>query len=149
MKTKHIFKIFTIIMMLMLAIFTTGCESQQEKYTKASNELATYEKEKGEYFFNAINKIDEIMKDKTNGTKQLKELAKLYKEVKNNINEYEKITKEKLENLQKIAKGNPELEKDVHIKWEENNKKTKAIIIYKKQLEEIEKIIEEELAKQK
>ena len=43
MKTKKIFKIFTIITMLMLAIFTTGCESQQEKYTKASNELAEYE----------------------------------------------------------------------------------------------------------
>ena len=36
MKIKHIFKIFTIMMMLALTIFTTGCESQKEKYTKAS-----------------------------------------------------------------------------------------------------------------
>ena len=44
MKIKHIFKIFTIMMMLVLTIFTSGCESQQEKYTKASYDLLNYDK---------------------------------------------------------------------------------------------------------
>lgn len=37
---KKIFKTTAIIMMLIMAIFTTGCESQRDKYTKLANEEA-------------------------------------------------------------------------------------------------------------
>lgn len=37
---KKIFKTTAIIMMLIMAIFTTGCESQKDKYTKLENEGA-------------------------------------------------------------------------------------------------------------
>ena len=149
MKTKHIFKIFTIIMILMLAIFTTGCESQQEKYTKASNELAAFEKEKAEYFFNSKNKFDEILNSKTSETNKIEQCIKLLGELHKDIDMYEKESKEKLENLQKIAKGNAELEKDIRLKWEDYNKNTKGLLIYKKHLEELIKEGKQELAKQK
>ena len=41
------------------------------------------------------------------------------------FDEYLKNVKERLENLQKIAKGNPELEKDVQNKWNKYNKDRK------------------------
>ena len=149
MKTKNIFKLFTIIMMLMLTIFTTGCESQQEKYTKASNELAAFEKERAEYFFNSKNRFDEISNSKTSETKKIEQGLKLCEEMMKNIEEYEKGLKEKLENLQKIAKGNAELEKDIRLKWEDYNKNTKGLLVYKKHLEELIKEGKQELAKQK
>ena len=44
------------------------------------------------------------------------------------IDEYDKNVKERLENLQKIAKGDPELEKDVRNKWNEFNGKRKEFM---------------------
>ena len=125
MKTKHIFKIFTIITMLMLAIFTTGCESQQDKYIKASNELANYEKEQTKIAYDKLNKAKENIYKTKNKNEKIKIFNETWKEVEKDIDNLEKNTKEKLENLQKIAKGNPELEKDVLLKWEDFNKKSK------------------------
>lgn len=126
MKTKKIFKIFTIITMLMLAIFTTGCESQQEKYTKACNEMALYERQALEENFTKASKAE-----KTNNKKIMLETAE---EMFKNFETYEKTMREKLENLQKIAKGNPELEKDVRLKWEEFNIRMNSIVQLKTEL---------------
>ncbi|MBR1721767.1 MAG: hypothetical protein IJ727_04685 [Treponema sp.] len=131
MKMKHIFKLFTIVMMLMLAIFTTGCESQQEKYTKASNELATYEIKWFENFkaeHARINaKLDKLKEEGKTGPdpKLLDEMQDVFHKT---IDEYDKNVKERLENLQKIAKGDPELEKDVRNKWNEFNGKRKEFM---------------------
>ena len=133
MKTKHIFKIFTIITMLMLAIFTTGCESQQEKYIKASNEIATFKKE---WYQNSEAKADKIMAIKTNNNAEKIEKCKKY------LKQYEKTMKEKLENLQKIAKGNPELEKDVRLKWDEFNQANNNLAITKTNMENLIKKLE-------
>ena len=135
MKTKNIFKLFTIIMMLMLAIFTTGCESQQEKYTKASNELATYEKEQTKLFYEKLDKMDNKIAQTKNKTEKIKILNEMWKEATKDVDNFEKNTKEKLENLQKIAKGDPELEKDVRLKWEEFNKKSKNRVMMKNKLD--------------
>ena len=142
MKTKHIFKIFTIIMMLMLAIFTTGCESQQEKYTKASNELATYEKEQTKLFYEKLNKMDNKIAQTKNRNEKVKIINELYKDVTEDVENLEKNTKEKLENLQKIAKGNPELEKDIRLKWEEYNMKSKNRVAIKNKLDNLIKSIQ-------
>ena len=136
MKTKHIFKIFTIITMLMLAIFTTGCESQQEKYIKASNEIATFKKE---WYQNSEAKADKIMAKKTNNNAETIEKCKKY------LKQYEKTMKEKLENLQKIAKGNPELEKDVRLKWDEFNQANNNLAITKTNMENLIKKLENTL----
>ena len=106
MKTKHIFKIFTIIIMVMLAIFTTGCESQQEKYTKASNELADYERKYAENISVKLDKINEEWK-KSNDVKKFDELGDL---AIRSIDEFAKKKKEKLENLQNLGTGNTERE---------------------------------------
>lgn len=37
---KNIFKTTAIVMMLIIAIFTTGCESQRDKYKRLENEGA-------------------------------------------------------------------------------------------------------------
>lgn len=135
MKTKHIFKLFTIITMLMLAIFTTGCESQQEKYTKASNELATYEKEQTKLFYEKLNKMDNKIAQTKNKTEKVKIINEMCKDAFKDIDNLEKNTKERLENLQKIAKGDTELEKDVRLKWEEFNKKSKNRVMMKNKLD--------------
>ena len=111
MKTKKIFKIFTIITMLMLAIFTTGCESQQEKYSKASNDLIVYVAKTKEELNAITNKIEKNEKN----TNQ-KEGIEPTKEYIRKADEFEKNLKEKVENLQKIAKGNPQLENDIRLK---------------------------------
>ena len=140
MKTKHIFKIFTIITMLMLAIFTTGCESQQEKYIKASNEIATFKKE---WYQNSEAKADKIMAIKTNNNAEKIEKCKKYlKQYDEDCKQYEKTMKEKLENLQKIAKGNPELEKDVRLKWDEFNQANNNSAITKTNMENLIKKLE-------
>ena len=135
MKTKNIFKLFTIIMMLMLAIFTTGCESQQEKYTKASNELATYEKEQTKLFYEKLNKMDNKIAQTKNKTEKVKIINEMCKDAFKDVENFEKNTKERLENLQKIAKGDTELEKDVRLKWEEFNKKSKNRVMMKNKLD--------------
>lgn len=144
MKTKHIFKIFTIIIMVMLAIFTTGCESQQEKYTKASNELADYERKYAEDIGVKLDKINEEWK-KSNDVKKFDELGDL---AIRSIDEFEKNKKEKLENLQKIAKGDPELEKDVRIKWDEFNKKRNEALVTKDFIKNLIKQAKQQLGKQ-
>ena len=128
MKTKKIFKIFTVITMLMLAIFTTGCESQQEKYTRACNDLASYETKFGEEIFKLAN-----IGESSNMSE--KEKVELGKKILEKANKYEKDTREKIENIQKIARGNPELEKDAHLKAESTNQKIKAVLIAKNKLE--------------
>ncbi len=132
MKTKSIFKIFTIIMMLMLSIFTTGCESQQEKYTKACNDIATYQREFAQKIVDKVNKYDSEVKNKESLEKMVKEINELF-------DTYEKTLNDKMENLQKIAKGNPELEKDVRIKWDEFNKKRNEILKFKIEVNEFMK----------
>ena len=127
MKTKKIFKIFTIITMLMLAIFTTGCESQQEKYTRACNDLASYETKFAEEIFS--------YKDVLQKNDNEKEKIEVSKKIIEKANKYEKDTREKIENIQKIARGNPELEKDARLKAESTNQKIKAVLIAKNKLE--------------
>ena len=133
MKTKKIFKIFTIITMLMLAIFTTGCESQQDKYIKASNELGNYQKQ---FLETTLNKLDNAKK--INNLEVVEDVIK-------SLDTYQKTTKEKLENLQKIAKGNSELEKDIRLKWQEFNQKEKEFVIIKNNLTEELNIEKEKL----
>ena len=53
--------------------------------------------------------------------------------------------KEKLENLQKIAKGNPELEKDVRLKWDEFNQANNNAAITKSNMENLIKKLENTL----
>ena len=119
MKIKHIFKIFTIMMMLALTIFTTGCESQKEKYTKASYDLLNYDRE----FAKEDNFIwGEFAKNKISKEEKIKLAEKNIKMLEN----YEKDTKEKLEKMEKIAKGNPELEYDVRLKKEDIDRKVKS-----------------------
>ena len=119
MKIKHIFKIFTIMMMLALTIFTTGCESQKEKYTKASYDLLNYDRE----FAKENNFIwTEFAKNKISKEEKIKLAEKNIKMLEN----YEKDTKEKLEKMEKIAKGNPELEYDVRLKKEDIDRKVKS-----------------------
>ncbi|MBR1721768.1 MAG: hypothetical protein IJ727_04690 [Treponema sp.] len=141
MKTKKIFKIFTIITMLMLAIFTTGCESQQDKYIKASNELGSYQKQ---FLETTLNKLDNAKK-----LNNLEEQIKIVEDTIKSLDTYQKTTKEKLENLQKIAKGNSELEKDVRLKWEEFNQKEKEFVIIKNNLTEELNIEKEKLKRLK
>ena len=141
MKTKKIFKIFTIITMLMLAIFTTGCESQQDKYIKASNELGKYQTQWLKEFLSEV--------DKGKKSKDLKTEVEIAEKLINSFDTYQKTTKEKLENLQKIAKGNPELEKDILSKWAEFNEKEKQVIIIKNNLIEELNMKKEELKRLK
>lgn len=117
MKIKHIFKIFTIMMMLALTIFTTGCESQQEKqekYTKACIELEEYHKKVDKDYFKLVDKLI-VTKDKEKRVELLKQEVELCKN-------YEKYINNTLEKMQKIATGNPELEKDIREKRIEYHK---------------------------
>ena len=66
--------------------------------------------------------------------KQLRDAFETAEEMFKNFETYEKTMKEKLENLQKIAKGNPELEKDVRLKWEEFNIRMNSIVQLKTEL---------------
>lgn len=111
MKIKHIFKIFTIMMMLALTVFTAGCESQQEKqekYTKACIELEENHKKINKDYFEMVDKLT-VTKDKEKRIEIIKKQIEAYEK-------YEKNTNEKLEKMQKTATGNPELEKDIREK---------------------------------
>lgn len=159
MKTKKIFKIFTIITMLMLAIFTTGCESQQEKYTKASNELAEYEvkfmenlKAKSDKNIKELEELQKSNIDKTLAERHGAELLDKQVDIMDkSFDEYLKNVKERLENLQKIAKGNPELEKDVQNKWNKYNKDRKDFsatkMLMRDKIEEIKQEMKQEMKK--
>ena len=59
------------------------------------------------------------------------------------INEYEKNIDEKMENLQKIAKGNSELETDVRQKFKLYNEKKMKAAIMKAEFKNIEKMLKE------
>ncbi|MBR1661127.1 MAG: hypothetical protein IJ694_02500 [Acidaminococcaceae bacterium] len=122
MKAKHIFKIFTIMMMLVLTIFTTGCESQKEKYTKASYDYINYYEKVDEEIKVLWDKIA-INEERKQNVKETIELCEKAVKICEN---YEKDTKEKLEKMEKIAKGNPELERDVRLKRKENDKRVKG-----------------------
>lgn len=143
MKTKHIFKILTIVMMLVLTIFITGCESQQEKYTKASNELANYDRQTLQNVMNIINEHEKTLNTSKNDTERRQLLLNQMNEFEKLINEYEKNIDEKMENLQKIAKGNSELETDVRQKFKLYNEKKMKAAIMKAEFKNIEKMLKE------
>ena len=122
MKIKHIFKIFTIMMMLALTIFTTGCESQQdkqEKYTKACIELEEYHKKVNKDYYKLVDKLI-VTKDKEKRIELIKQQIEICKN-------YEKDINNTLEKMQKMATGNPELEKDIREKRIEYHKTLKNI----------------------
>lgn len=143
MKTKHIFKTITIIMMLVLTVFTTGCESQQEKYTRVSNELDAYKIKTVQNIKATLDKL-ELEGRKSNDTKKLDEMVDF---VIGTLDEAEKHEKECLENLQKIAKGDPELEKDVRKKWDEFNKKRQQLPAFKEFYKNFAKQAKQQLGK--
>ena len=96
---KKIFKTTAIIMMLVIAIFTTGCESQRDKYTQLANEEARIGMEI------ANNAANRKYKSQQEG---FRELAIRLEPI---INEMEKVAKgdKELENLAKEERA--ELEK--------------------------------------
>ena len=113
---KKAFKIITILTMLLLTVFASGCgKSQEEKYTEARNEFVTLQ----EQFTNDFYKIA----NKPKPTKQ--ERAKNDEEYFNLINNFEKEADKKLQNMAEIAKGKLELTKDLtqlKQEYKENNK---------------------------
>ena len=84
---KKIFKTTAIIMMLIMAIFTTGCESQRDKYTKLANEGARIGMEV------ANNAVNRKYKSQQEGFREL-------------VIRLEPIINE----MEKVAKGDKELE---------------------------------------
>lgn len=126
MKTKHIFKILTIMMMLVLTVFTTGCESQAEKYDKASDEITTYVTQTYKELDEMSNKIAHG-DDKRLSIETRKEIAKLPEKYIEKADNYEKNIKIKLRNLREIAKGDAGLERDAQLKIEEINRITNKI----------------------
>ena len=110
---KKAFKIITILTMLLLTVFASGCDkSQEEKYTEARNEFVALQEQFTKDFYKIANK--------PKPTKQ--ERAKNDEEYFNLINNFEKEADKKLQNMAEIAKGKLELTKDLEKLKEEYHK---------------------------
>lgn len=117
---KNIFKIIAVITTLLIATFTFGCsspvETQQSKYEKLEKQ-----------YIQICQKLTNETINKKRKANTDKEIIQLNKEL------YEKVVKETksvLNEMNKVAKGNPELEKKVETE-------KKFIESCKKHIEEI------------
>lgn len=98
MKTNKIYKLFTILLILVITMFSFGCEkSQEEQFTSIYNETAKMYDD----FGNTIRKIENENID----------VLTMHKKVKKEVNEYDEKFNKQLEKLEKLSKGNAKLEK--------------------------------------
>ena len=98
MKTNKIYKLFTILLILVVTMFSFGCgKSQEEQFTSIYDETAKMYDE----FGNTIRKIENDNID----------VKTMHKKVKKEVYEYDEKFKKQLEKLEKLAKGNAKLEK--------------------------------------
>ena len=98
MKTNKIYKLFTILLILVVTMFSFGCgKSQEEQFTNIYDETAKMYDE----FGNTIRKIENDNID----------VKTMHKKVKKEVYEYDEKFKKQLEKLEKLAKGNAKLEK--------------------------------------
>ena len=98
MKTNKIYKLFTIMLIIVITMFSFGCgKSQEEQFNNIYDETAKMY----DNFGNTIRKIEsENIDQKT-----------MHKKVKKEVYEYDEKFKKQLEKLEKLAKGNAKLEK--------------------------------------
>ena len=109
-KMKKVAKIVLFALLFVLV----GCSQSQQlrrKEVRAERELEELQK----------SNIDKTLAERHGAELLDKQVDIMGK----SFDEYLKNVKERLENLQKIAKGNPELEKDVQNKWNKYNKDRK------------------------
>lgn len=90
---NKLLKTITIVTMLLLTIFTAGCESQQEKFDKAEQKLINKEQV-------AINAINLNVRNNEHPQKNINIIRTSIKDMEPMVIE-----------LEKIAKGDKELEK--------------------------------------
>lgn len=116
MKTNKIYKVITIIIILVISMFTFGCgETQEEKFNKLEKQYTEIFKTKG----------DEIIKTSKSDLSN-REIWEKCEQIVNNI---KKETNPIIKEMEKVSKGNEKLEKRALIikrkynYWIENSNK--------------------------
>lgn len=125
MKTNKIYKLFTILLILVVTMFSFGCgKSQQEQFDKEFKETLKIATDLN----NSLNKIENENID----------AITMHKKIKKVVYEYDEKLNKQYEKLEKITKGNEKLEKTY-----KNFKKfhDENMIEYKYKINENEKIL--------